>query len=491
MTSPDSAEKVLQSVAAEVESDNQNQRYSDVRVERAALEDEEVDLGDDGSGTDDTHESSAAVLEVSNEENDLQRELKMAEVMENSTMAPTSVTAVPMADSTLPVRTTEATSTSASGDSTRATDIGAHPSASLTHQRSAASQQQQQQPPPSSAATAGTRAKAAAQGESEDGSLTVVEPRVGATAAADDQPMTMSEGLTDFKKWSVQQFMQMKQYVKEQVWSTSVTTDPKLSERLKTLMAQREKYRGLLKISLSLCSQVRDLKHSQRELANVFGSFTARKEELGKELEVSCNTQRQIARNGDVLYEALSAFCADLTHLLSKTMEDTFSQLRLYQAARLEYDAYRASEAKARASAEANPDNAKSQAYLQRKEQELKERKHRFEELRKDLTVRVHFLEQNQLKVMTRQLTLFHNATCAYFTGNAEELAKCIRQFHIKMPKNLGADAKAASPVAGATATQESFPLDPLPFPTATELGTPSEALSTLLTQQLTVDRED
>eukprot|EP00117_Sycon_ciliatum_P006941 scpid75442/ scgid10257/ Arfaptin-1; ADP-ribosylation factor-interacting protein 1 len=301
------------------------------------------------------------------------------------------------------------------------------------------------------------------------------------------------ERLSDATSWSITKARLLKQQTLETLGSATRTTDTKLSDRLITLMAQREKYNALLKVALRLCAQVRDIKTTQRELANVLGTFSARSEELGKEVETNASTQRLLARNGDVLYEALSTFCANLTHLLNTAMEDTFKQLKIYQSARLEFDAYRNGEASARASAEASPSDESRKIRLERKVQELDERKRRFESLRKDLTVRVHFLEQNQLKVMTRQLTLLHNASCAYFTGNSEQLEKCIRQFHIKMPQHLGQDATAVSPSASAAAAtaasasaSTSASLEPLPFPTPTELGTPSDALSALLTSQLT-----
>lgn len=38
-----------------------------------------------------------------------------------------------------------------------------------------------------------------------------------------------------------------------------------------------------------------------------------------------------------------------------------------------------------------------------------------------------------QVKVMHKQLLLFHNATSAYFTGNATALDATLKQFNIKL----------------------------------------------------------
>lgn len=460
MSSPDSAEKSLKSVAAEV----------------IAAEEEDAALTEHDGHSEHAGDSSAAVLEVSSGGESLEHELAMAQHSEEATLAaaPLPASVVESVVEPRPPQMRSAGSATLPAGSTASQSSQPQRTQSLPRQASAPIRPpapQQQAPPPSQSA-----------GE-EDG-LVVKDPE--GDSAGGPPAMSVTEKLLDFKRWSVTQLKCTRQYIAEQVGTGTRTTDTKLSDRLKVLMAQRDKYNALLKLALKLCAQVRDIKATQRDFAGILGSFTARVEELGTELEVNAKTQRQLARNGDILYEALSTFCSNLQLLLNKTMEDTFTQLKVYQAARIEFDAYRSDEASARAAAEANPGNATKQSRWERKRQELAERKERFETLRKDLTVRVHFLEQNQLRVMTRQLTLFHNATCAYFMGDAEQLEKCIRQFHIKMPQNLGPDAQAAS----AAEKEESVPLEPLPFPTPSELGTPSEALSSLLMQQLTATDE-
>lgn len=38
-----------------------------------------------------------------------------------------------------------------------------------------------------------------------------------------------------------------------------------------------------------------------------------------------------------------------------------------------------------------------------------------------------------QIKVMQRQLLLFHNASAAYFSGNKQALESTMKEFHVKM----------------------------------------------------------
>ena len=56
-----------------------------------------------------------------------------------------------------------------------------------------------------------------------------------------------------------------------------------------------------------------------------------------------------------------------------------------------------------------------------------------FEKLRADVSVKLRFLNENRVKVMHKQLLLFHNAVSAYFSGNQTALEATLKQFNIKM----------------------------------------------------------
>lgn len=45
----------------------------------------------------------------------------------------------------------------------------------------------------------------------------------------------------------------------------------------------------------------------------------------------------------------------------------------------------------------------------------------------------VTYINVLQVKVMRKQLLLFHNAIAAYFAGNKKELEATMKEFHIKM----------------------------------------------------------
>jgi len=73
----------------------------------------------------------------------------------------------------------------------------------------------------------------------------------------------------------------------------------------------------------------------------------------------------------------------------------------------------------------------------QRETQETFERqKVEFERLRADVQIKLKFLDENRVKVMHKQLLLFHNAVGAYFSGNQRALEDTMRQFSIKAPND-------------------------------------------------------
>lgn len=54
-------------------------------------------------------------------------------------------------------------------------------------------------------------------------------------------------------------------------------------------------------------------------------------------------------------------------------------------------------------------------------------------------TVLISLPFPSQVKVMHKQLLLFHNAISAYFAGNQQQLEQTLKQFNIKL-KSPGAD---------------------------------------------------
>lgn len=115
------------------------------------------------------------------------------------------------------------------------------------------------------------------------------------------------------------------------------------------------------------------------------------------------------------------------------------------------------------------PRDAVAMARIDAAQQQYQDYKEKYERLRSDVTIKLKFLEENkvswaslqchslksekytqtnllnvamfvsQVKVMHKQLLLFHNAISAYFAGNQQQLEQTLKQFNIKL-KPPGAD---------------------------------------------------
>ena len=112
-------------------------------------------------------------------------------------------------------------------------------------------------------------------------------------------------------------------------------------------------------------------------------------------------------------------------------MEDTLLTIKRYEAARIEYDAYR-SDLEALQATAVNGESG-SPTTLTEAQRSHDTQKVEFEKLRADVSVKLRFLNENRVKVMHKQLLLFHNAVSAYFTGNQTALEATLKQFNIKM----------------------------------------------------------
>lgn len=138
---------------------------------------------------------------------------------------------------------------------------------------------------------------------------------------------------------------------------------------------------------------------------------------------------------------------------------------------RLEFDAYRSDLEEL----SMGPKDAAAMARIDAAQQQYQVQKEKYERLRSDVTIKLKFLEENKVsvrswnnknssifgfqgqkvqiwhhlcavtsvclkvKVMHKQLLLFHNAISAYFAGNQQQLEQTLKQFNIKL-RPPGAD---------------------------------------------------
>lgn len=184
---------------------------------------------------------------------------------------------------------------------------------------------------------------------------------------------------------------------------------------------------------------------TQRQLADSFTELGQKSPELQEEFAYNAETQKALVRNGETLLGALNFFISSINTLCNKTMEDTLTTVKAYETARIEYDAYRnemevfnpSITTQPSAGAAPSPSNglgdASSAARALDTQANFSMHKDKFEKLRSDVTIKLKFLDENKIKVMHKQLLLFHNAISAYFSGNQSALDATLKQFNIKL----------------------------------------------------------
>lgn len=128
-------------------------------------------------------------------------------------------------------------------------------------------------------------------------------------------------------------------------------------------------------------------------------------------------------KNGEKLTTALSFFCSNLSTLINKTIEDTLSTVKQFEAARLEYDAERNS---------INFTSPTAQTSITYSSDKLELARVRYEQLKEDVHIKMKFLEENSIKVLHKQLLLFNSAFASYSSGNTAALNSTLKQFSIR-----------------------------------------------------------
>lgn len=240
---------------------------------------------------------------------------------------------------------------------------------------------------------------------------------------------TAQNKLEQVKNWSINTYKCTKQLLSEKLGKGSRTVDLELEAQIEVLRDTKRKYENILRLSRALTNHFAQVVQTQRALGEAFSEQAQRSAELQDEFTYNSETQRALVRNGETLLGAMNFFTSSVNTLISKTMDDTLVTVRNYEAARLEFDAYRADMEHQNLAPRDSANIAKSEE-LKRK---FEAQKQKYDKLRADVAIKLKFLDENRIKVMHKQLLLFHNAISAYFSGNQSALEATLKQFNIKL----------------------------------------------------------
>ncbi|XP_064414190.1 arfaptin-2 isoform X2 [Latimeria chalumnae] len=251
------------------------------------------------------------------------------------------------------------------------------------------------------------------------------------SAVAPDEPARgiAVEKFDIVKKWGINTYKCTKQMISERFGRGSRTVDVELEAQIEVLRDTKRKYESILQLARALTNHFYNLVQTQRALGDAFSDLSQKSPELQEEFGYNAETQKLLCKNGETLLGAVNFFVSSINTLVNKTMEDTLMTVKLYETARLEYDAYRTDLEELNM----GPRDAATLPRIDTAQQLFLIHKEKYERLRSDVAIKLKFLEENKVKVMHKQLLLFHNAISSYFAGNQQQLEQTLKQFNIKL----------------------------------------------------------
>lgn len=111
-----------------------------------------------------------------------------------------------------------------------------------------------------------------------------------------------------------------------------------------------------------------------------------------------------MTKNGETLLGALNFFTSSVNTLCNKTIEDTLQSVRQYEAARIEYDAYRTDLESLMPKADGAVDFDEAQKNFEAHRQN-------FMKLRAEVTIKMKFLDENRVSYLYKIVRNFINIT--------------------------------------------------------------------------------
>ncbi|KAM7394495.1 hypothetical protein PAMP_021295 [Pampus punctatissimus] len=292
-----------------------------------------------------------------------------------------------------------------------------------------------------SSAVASRLARSSSDSQAEKGAMNA-QPNSGAVVLSDDLKNPAMEKLDLVRKWSINTcpLQCTRQILSEKLGRGSRTVDLELEAQIEVLRDNKRKYQNVIKLAQTLASQLSQMMQTQRQLGDAFTDLSLKSPELHEEFGYNADTQKLLSKNGETLLSAINFFISSVNTLVDKTIEDTMLNIKQYEIARVEYDAYRTDLEELNL----GPRDAVTMPKIEQSQQQFQIHREKFERMRNDVSVKLKFLEENKVKVLHNQLILFHNAIAAYYAGNQQQLEQTLKQFHIKlkMPAHIFSSEK-------------------------------------------------
>lgn len=260
--------------------------------------------------------------------------------------------------------------------------------------------------------------------QTEDAAVTPQKPGSEPVVIQGNNKNPATEKLERVRKWSITTYKCTRQALSEKLGRGSRTVDLDLERRLELLKDDRQRFENITKVAQTLANQLAQITVTQKTLGDAFSELKVKSPVLHAEYGLNAEAQRFLSKSGETLTAAINSFTSDMNTLVNKTIEDTMINAKKYEAARIEYDAYRVDLEELNM----GPRDTLTLPKLEAAQQEFQGQKERFQKIRDDLSVKVKLLEENKVKVLHNQLLLLHSAVAAHSLSCHSFLVQNIRQ---------------------------------------------------------------
>uniref|UniRef100_A0A3P8T6H5 AH domain-containing protein n=1 Tax=Amphiprion percula TaxID=161767 RepID=A0A3P8T6H5_AMPPE len=254
--------------------------------------------------------------------------------------------------------------------------------------------------------------------------VTPQKPLTGTVVVLGTNQKTASETLQRVRRWSISKYKATRQALSEKMGRGSRTVDLDLEPRLELLKDDRQRYSQVTRLAQTLSNQLAQFTVTQKTLGDAFTELSLKTPTLHVEFGVNAEAQKFLSKSGETLTMAINAFTSNLNTLINKTIEDTMINAKQYEAARIEYDAFRVDLEELNL----GPRNTGTLPKLEQAQKNFQSQRERYQKVRDDLSVKVKLLEENKVKVLHNQLWLLHSAVAAHSTSCHRFLEHNIRQ---------------------------------------------------------------
>ncbi|XP_034713214.1 arfaptin-1-like, partial [Etheostoma cragini] len=266
--------------------------------------------------------------------------------------------------------------------------------------------------------------------------LPVTPQKPGPVVVQGNNNNPASEKLERVRKWSITTYKCTRQALLEKLGRGSRTVDLDLEPRLELLRDDRQRYDNVTKLAETLANQLAQFSVTQKTLGDAFSDLSVKTPTLHVEFGVNAEAQKFLSRSGETLAAAVTAFTSDMNTLVNKTMEDTMVNAKQYEAARMEYDAYRVDLEELNL----GPRDAVTLPKLELAQKDFQSQRERYQRVRDGLAVKVKLLQENKVKVLHNQLWLLHGAVAAHCLSCQKFLEQNMRQAGDRLqPPGVGA----------------------------------------------------